>query len=547
MNMRKNFGRLATLLLATVCAFQTTVLWMPVESEAKEAPYFGQVAIGTGFAACLHPDGSVRFSENAPGKADNWEKLTQIGISSTDSFYGLDIDGMLHTTHPQMQSTVEAWKDIKAFSVYSDQTGSLEYGIWGELVAAVTKKGRVYIAASGDYDTPDGVPQMDVSGWTKIASVAVGGGHIVGLRSDGTVVATGNNKYGQCDVKKWKDIVSVCAGAYCTVGLKSDGTVTVTGDAHDFHITAKQLQEKVKSWKHVEKISVCCGRIYGLTSDGKVLGFDGKLNNSFNYACFGPIRENWVNMASFFVGPSGQAGFRQDGTMIMDGGNMAFEPRPCSLMDVDWPHGNLYDGEKVTCYYCEESYAIGKDDPKNCAHYWIAFREWDTGSNFFNDGCEYLCLKCGKQIIYSPVMLTELERKADSDASGKKKDITYGDWECKILSMVEDSIRFWVMRKEGYDDTEWVEIKLNREYQTLEFLTDITEDSNADASDLIFRVYGDGKSLGTVQSENGWAYGKVNVEGVNVLRISCTNTSAKEGWGVFCGRLHYAIDTEPAA
>ena len=51
----------------------------------------------------------------------------------------------------------------------------------------------------------------------------------MGLRADGTVVAVGDNSYGQCDVTSWTDIVQVAAGAYHTVGLKADGTVVAVG------------------------------------------------------------------------------------------------------------------------------------------------------------------------------------------------------------------------------------------------------------------------------------------------------------------------------
>lgn len=53
--------------------------------------------------------------------------------------------------------------------------------------------------------------------------------HTVGLKSNGTVVATGINDDGQCDVDDWKDIVSVSTNDYRTIGLKSDGTVLATG------------------------------------------------------------------------------------------------------------------------------------------------------------------------------------------------------------------------------------------------------------------------------------------------------------------------------
>lgn len=71
--------------------------------------------------------------------------------------------------------------------------------------------------------------RCDVADWTDIVSVATGSYHTVGLRADGTVVATGGNGYGQCDVSQWEDIIAIYAGDIVTVGLKADGTVVATG------------------------------------------------------------------------------------------------------------------------------------------------------------------------------------------------------------------------------------------------------------------------------------------------------------------------------
>ena len=60
-------------------------------------------------------------------------------------------------------------------------------------------------------------------------AVAAGSYHTLGLRSDGTVVVVGWNKYGQCNVKSWTDIVALAAGYSHTVGLRSDGTVVAAG------------------------------------------------------------------------------------------------------------------------------------------------------------------------------------------------------------------------------------------------------------------------------------------------------------------------------
>ncbi|PFN54858.1 chromosome condensation regulator, partial [Bacillus thuringiensis] len=46
----------------------------------------------------------------------------------------------------------------------------------------------------------------NVSDWRDIVAIAAGCAHTVGLKSDGTVIAVGNNEFGQCDVGSWRDI-----------------------------------------------------------------------------------------------------------------------------------------------------------------------------------------------------------------------------------------------------------------------------------------------------------------------------------------------------
>ena len=51
-----------------------------------------------------------------------------------------------------------------------------------------------------------------------------------GGQSDGTVVATGLRDNGQCDVSGWTDVVAVGVGGRYTVGLRADGAVVATGE-----------------------------------------------------------------------------------------------------------------------------------------------------------------------------------------------------------------------------------------------------------------------------------------------------------------------------
>jgi alpha-tubulin suppressor-like RCC1 family protein len=60
--------------------------------------------------------------------------------------------------------------------------------------------------------------------------VSAGTAHTIGLKSDGTVVAVGDNTSGQCNVSSWTDITQVSAGGGHSIGLKSGNTVIAVGN-----------------------------------------------------------------------------------------------------------------------------------------------------------------------------------------------------------------------------------------------------------------------------------------------------------------------------
>ncbi|MSN27333.1 MAG: DUF1566 domain-containing protein [Geobacter sp.] len=70
-----------------------------------------------------------------------------------------------------------------------------------------------------------------VSRKVKVTQVVSGDSHTVALKSDGTVVAWGDNSYGQTAVPTGlSDVKAVAAGTWHTVALKYDGTVAAWGD-----------------------------------------------------------------------------------------------------------------------------------------------------------------------------------------------------------------------------------------------------------------------------------------------------------------------------
>ena len=145
---------------------------------------------------------------------DKWSDI--VLISGSGSYLKSDGTLAISKRYPHIQENIY-WTDIAAFSY--------------EYAHAVGLKSDGTIVAVGDNDHG----QCDISGWTDIVAIATGEYHTVGLKSDGTVVAKGPKSYRDdaCDVSDWTDIVAISAGYEITVGLKSDGTVVAIGYNHD--------------------------------------------------------------------------------------------------------------------------------------------------------------------------------------------------------------------------------------------------------------------------------------------------------------------------
>ena len=65
---------------------------------------------------------------------------------------------------------------------------------------------------------------------TDVVEIAAGANHSLALKADGTIVAWGDNNYGQCDTPAPNsDLVAIAAGSEHNLGLKADGTIVAWG------------------------------------------------------------------------------------------------------------------------------------------------------------------------------------------------------------------------------------------------------------------------------------------------------------------------------
>jgi len=154
----------------------------------------------------------------------------------------------------------------------------------------------------------DSYGQCDVEEWEDIVAVSAGDGHTVGLKSDGTVVAVGNDYKGRCDVEDWKDIVAISAGFGCTVGLKSDGTVVAVGGNNDG-------QCDVETWNNIVAISTGgWAHTAGLKSDGTVVAVG---DDSYGKCDV----EDWEDIVAISADFFHTVGLKSDGTVVAVGEN----------------------------------------------------------------------------------------------------------------------------------------------------------------------------------------------------------------------------------
>ncbi len=108
--------------------------------------------------------------------------------------------------------------------------------------------------------------QCNVSDWRNIVAVVAGAFHTIGLKSDGTAVAVGNNQFRQCDVDGWRDIVAVASSNILTMGLRSDGTVVCAG--------SDLYTDGVSEWRNIAAILAYDEWPCGVTNDGILVGWD---------------------------------------------------------------------------------------------------------------------------------------------------------------------------------------------------------------------------------------------------------------------------------
>ena len=225
---------------------------------------------------CLRDDGTVicpwTRDLDLAEEVSAWRDIVSIADGT-----GLKLDGTVAQSSYSARtyapfSDAEKWKDLVAIDGHCGlradgtvvETGGIfrTYGQWTGVKAiscgngcliALREDGRLYAEAfTGGIQTDksglvEGIDRVvSLSGGEDARQCAV-------VQEDGTVKIWGDNEWGQCNTEDWTDLIAVAVGPYHTVGLKRDGTLVATGvtdrdeSAEDPHIFGGQCD--VEGWR----------------------------------------------------------------------------------------------------------------------------------------------------------------------------------------------------------------------------------------------------------------------------------------------------------
>ena len=153
--------------------------------------------------------------------------------------------------------------------------------------------------------------EYGVTDWTDVVQVACGRGHIVALRKDGTVLACGDNGFGQCDVADLHNVRQIDCGNWTTLILKNDGTVVCRG-----YSTATGTARSSDTWTDAVKISCCQDSYIALKKDGTLYACDTVAAISMNMNGGHLKVDQWTDVVDIASGYRYCVAIKKDGTVL---------------------------------------------------------------------------------------------------------------------------------------------------------------------------------------------------------------------------------------
>lgn len=329
--------KLIKIVLAIICSLLlicAVIAVFGLQEMRKAKPQL----ISAGFFqnAAVRDDGSVIYSNDRGEDKTIWKDKNIVSVAVGNfSIYGLTNDRKVLVEESSDRSPAK-WDDIIAISAGASH------------IVGVKADGTV--VASGD----NGHGQCNTGDWTDIVAVSAGWDFTIGLKSNGRVVATGNNEQGQCEVESWRGIIAISAGYTHTAGLKANGTVVAVGENPNGCCDTQE-------WRGIKSISAGGLHTVGLKADGSVVSAG---TNNINLDDV----SQWRSIKAISAGLTCTIGLKSDGTVVAVGENYSYTPRLTRWKGLRTETGNPGIHEKIS----EIINSVFSLEQINTKKFWVA-------------------------------------------------------------------------------------------------------------------------------------------------------------------------------
>ena len=300
--------------------------------SAKNKNKIIQISAAESFLVALKGDGTVIASgpNSDELKIEDWENVKKI-VAGFDTLTlrgsiiaALHNDGTVSanyykTTIAQNGITNEYTENFNSYVDVAEWKDIIDIAAGGNYLFAINSKGEVFVE-EWSYNIP---MTPDFSEFKGVKSIVCGEGtNLIGLKDDGTVVGEGSSILGQTDVSAWKNIIQIDSCGKHTVGLKSDGTLVATKFTENPDDTDmnKEMQSAYneygeldfKDWNDIKAISVSDNFTAGLKKNGTVMATGDNRFGQCNVSDWRDIEEISTTLYATY-------GLKKDGTVVPTG------------------------------------------------------------------------------------------------------------------------------------------------------------------------------------------------------------------------------------
>ena len=330
-------------IVAVICIVVIAAIAFLIHSKNNIYGYY--VSESGYYSVSIEKDGVCYWYQDNTRFTGTYEK--------NDSSLQLSVIGKSHYANTTFLATIE-----KQGLRIAGGTVNSELFIEGSKTEEIRNIDQQYdkAEAANDIAGTSGTKYEDPNG---IKRVVAGEYHVVAIRNDGTVFATGENKDGQCDLDDWTGIVDVALGNYVTLGLREDNTVCFAGSKYN------NLYEESQSWEGIVKITGNGSTIAGMRFDGTV------VTNGLDTSA-------WANIVDISAGDGYLVGLQSDGTAVAVGKN---DDGQCNVQN--WENlSSISAGSYHTVGLKKDGtvVAAGQNDDGQCnVQFWNNIVAVDTG------------------------------------------------------------------------------------------------------------------------------------------------------------------------